>query len=79
MNTVTLPKTEYESLKKQAQAYRKFAASFFELTIDYPIETKNDWLYEPEAVKEILARGKEGREELTSKKTISWQKAKLSA
>lgn len=38
MAQVTLPETEYEQLKKQAQAYRKFAAKFFELVIRDPIE-----------------------------------------
>lgn len=37
MVTVTLSKTEYEQLKKQAEAYRKFAAKFFELVIRDPI------------------------------------------
>lgn len=37
MVTVTLPKTEYEQLKKQAEAYRKFAANLFELVIRDPI------------------------------------------
>lgn len=38
MNQVTLPKTEYERFKRQAEAYRTFAAKFFELTIGDSIE-----------------------------------------
>lgn len=38
MAKVTLPKTEYESLKRQAEAYRKFAEKFFELMVKDPIE-----------------------------------------
>lgn len=38
MAKVTLPKTEYESLKRQADAYRKFAEKFFELIVKDPIE-----------------------------------------
>lgn len=38
MAQVTLPKTEYEQLKRQAEAYRKFAARIFELAIRDPIE-----------------------------------------
>lgn len=37
MAKVTLPKTEYEHLKRQAAAYRKFAAKFFDLIIKDPI------------------------------------------
>lgn len=33
-----IPKTEYEKLKKQATAYRKFAERFFGLLIKDPIE-----------------------------------------
>ncbi|PIV12640.1 MAG: hypothetical protein COS47_01405 [Candidatus Nealsonbacteria bacterium CG03_land_8_20_14_0_80_36_12] len=38
MVRVTLPKTEYEQLKRQAEAYRRFAARLFELAIRDPIE-----------------------------------------
>jgi len=38
MTQVTLPKIEYEQLKRQAQAYRRFAAKFFEMVIQDPIE-----------------------------------------
>ena len=38
MAQVTLPKTEYEQLKKQARAYRKFASELFEMIIQDPIE-----------------------------------------
>ena len=38
MTQITLPRTKYEQLKKQAQAYRKFAAKFFEMAIRDPIE-----------------------------------------
>jgi len=38
MVRVTLPKTEYEQLKRQAEAYRRFAARLFELAIGDPIE-----------------------------------------
>lgn len=38
MTKIILPKIEYEQLKRQAEAYREFAASFFELTIKDPIE-----------------------------------------
>ena len=35
---ITLTKTEYETLKRQATAYRRFAAKFFESIIKDPIE-----------------------------------------
>lgn len=38
MVKITLPKTEYEKLKRQAEAYRRFAARFFELAIQDPID-----------------------------------------
>ncbi|MEK7102659.1 MAG: hypothetical protein AAB912_03460 [Patescibacteria group bacterium] len=38
MSTVTLPKTEYVRLQRQAQAYRKTAARFFELFLRDPIK-----------------------------------------
>ena len=38
MSKVTISKIEYEHLKKQATAYRKFAAKFFESMIKDPIE-----------------------------------------
>jgi hypothetical protein len=34
MASVTIPKTEYERLEKQAKAYRKFAARFFESVLE---------------------------------------------
>ena len=37
MVKVTLPKTEYKQLKRQATAYRRFAARFFDLIIKDPI------------------------------------------
>ncbi len=37
MTTVTLPKTEYKQLKQQAEAYRKFAARFFEAVLQDPV------------------------------------------
>ncbi len=33
-----IPKTEYEQLKRQAQAYRRFVAEFFESVVRSPIE-----------------------------------------
>lgn len=38
MMTITLPKTEYRRLQRQAQAYRRTAAKFFELFIKDPVE-----------------------------------------
>ena len=38
MVTVTLPKTKYEQLRRQAEAYRKLAAELFELVLQDPIE-----------------------------------------
>jgi len=38
MAKVTLPKTEYERLKREATAYRKVAKKFFELMVKDPIE-----------------------------------------
>lgn len=38
MVSITLPETEYRKLKRQAQAYRGFAARFFELIIKDPIQ-----------------------------------------
>lgn len=38
MAEITISKTEYERLKKQSAAYRRFAAKFFELIIKDPIE-----------------------------------------
>jgi len=38
MVEVTLPKTEYEQLRRQAAAYRKFAARFFEIAIYDPVD-----------------------------------------
>ena len=36
--TVILPKTEYENLKRQAEAYRKIAADFFGAVARNPID-----------------------------------------
>ena len=38
MVKVAVPKTEYEKLKRQATAYRRFAEKFFESVIKDPIE-----------------------------------------
>lgn len=38
MVKVTLQKTEYDRLKRQASAYRRFAEKFFELMVKDPIE-----------------------------------------
>ena len=38
MAKITLPKTEYERLRRQAAAYRKFAEKFFESVVKDPIE-----------------------------------------
>lgn len=38
MVKVTIPKAEYEQLKQQAEAYRRFAARLFELVIKAPVE-----------------------------------------
>ncbi|NCT00232.1 hypothetical protein CO116_00235 [Candidatus Falkowbacteria bacterium CG_4_9_14_3_um_filter_38_19] len=38
MVKVSLPKTEYEKLKRQATAYREVAEKFFELIVKDPIE-----------------------------------------
>ncbi len=37
MANVTLPKAEYEKLKRQAETYRRFAARFFELALRDPV------------------------------------------
>ena len=36
--TITLPKEKYEKLKRQAEAYRRFAAQFFEMAVKDPIK-----------------------------------------
>lgn len=38
MIKVEIPKTEYEQLKKQAEAYRRFTAKFFESIIQDPVD-----------------------------------------
>lgn len=38
MTKIVIPKTEYESLRRQAAAYRKFAEKFFESLIKDPIQ-----------------------------------------
>lgn len=38
MAKVAITKTEYEQLKRQAEAYRKFATGFFEMALRDPIE-----------------------------------------
>ena len=38
MAKVAIPKTEYEQLKRQAAAYQRFAARFFESVIHDPID-----------------------------------------
>lgn len=38
MAQVTIPKTEYEQLRRQAEAYRKFTEKLFESVIRAPIE-----------------------------------------
>lgn len=35
--TITLPKTKYIQLKKQADAYKRFTAHFFEFILQDPI------------------------------------------
>jgi len=37
MNTVTIPKKEYQKLKSQASAYRKMAKSLFSAVVKDPI------------------------------------------
>lgn len=37
MVKVTLPKNEYQQLKRQAEAYRKFVAQLFESVVQDPI------------------------------------------
>lgn len=37
MDTVTISKTEYQKLKKQSDAYKKFAGRLFEAVIKDPI------------------------------------------
>lgn len=39
MPNVTLPKNEYQKLKRQAEAYRRFAATIFESAIQDPISS----------------------------------------
>lgn len=38
MATITIPKTEYSKLKRQADAYKKLSGRFFEFMIKDPIE-----------------------------------------
>ena len=38
MNTITVSKNEYETLNKQAKAYKKLTAKLFELVIKDPID-----------------------------------------
>ncbi|NQU77869.1 hypothetical protein HQ544_04195 [Candidatus Falkowbacteria bacterium] len=38
MSKVTLPKTKYEQLKRQAEAYQGFASKFFEFAIRGSVE-----------------------------------------
>lgn len=37
MVTITISKVKYEQLKRQAEAYRRFAANFFEAAVRDPI------------------------------------------
>lgn len=58
MNQITLQKTEYKKLKRQAEAYKKFTAKFFESIIYDPIETiiedfKKMGLYTEEFLKDF--------------------------
>jgi hypothetical protein len=58
MASVILPKTEYEQLKRQAEAYRKFAAGFFATVTRDPIgEMVEDFrktkLYSDEFLKDL--------------------------
>jgi len=39
MSRITIPKTEYAKLKKEANAYRAVAARLFELLIKDPVKT----------------------------------------
>ncbi|MEK7634539.1 MAG: hypothetical protein AAB396_01475 [Patescibacteria group bacterium] len=44
MNTITIPKTEYSKLKRQAEAYKKLSSRFFESIVKDPIgEVVNDF------------------------------------
>lgn len=38
MATITIPKTEYDKLNRQAKAYRKIASRFFDWMLEDPIE-----------------------------------------
>lgn len=38
MNKITIPKTEYLKLRKQAKGYQKFASRLFESVIKDPIQ-----------------------------------------
>ena len=38
MATITIPKTEYSKLKRQAEAYKKLSSRFFEFMVKDPIE-----------------------------------------
>jgi len=40
MNTITIPKTEYRSLKRQASAFRKVAEEITRSAEDYPYDLK---------------------------------------
>lgn len=58
MTQITIPKTEYEQLKQQAEAYRRLAARFFESVIKSPIkEVVEDFrktdLYTEEFLKDL--------------------------
>lgn len=56
--TITLPKTEYQKLKAQAQAYQKVMSNFFESIIKNPIQEvvedfKKTDLYTEEFIKDL--------------------------
>ena len=58
MVQVTVPKTEYEQLKRQAQAYRRVLGKIFESAIKDPIEDvvedfRNTGLYTKEFLRDL--------------------------
>lgn len=58
MNSITLSKTKYIQLQRQAQAYQKFIAKFFEFVIKDPVgEVMQDFqetnLYTNEFLKDL--------------------------
>lgn len=57
-NTITISRTEYRSLRKQAEAFRKFAGKVFEAALsgnidDVVTDFRNTNLYSDEFLKDL--------------------------